>query len=128
MSMKDVTVIGGGVIGCAIARELTRYRIDVVLAEREVEVGFGTAKSNSGIILGGHHSKPGTLKGELAWAGNQRWVELSEELGFGFRELAEPVAQAQANASACIPKRRTSPKCFRPRFPRSSDRTWRIRS
>ena len=83
--MKDVTIIGGGVIGCAIARELTRYRLDIALVEREVEVGFGTSKSNSGIIHGGHHTEPGTLKGELAWAGNQRWVRLAQELGFGFR-------------------------------------------
>jgi len=83
--MKDVAVIGGGVIGCAIARELTRYRLDVVLVESEVEVGFGTSKSNSGIIHGGHHAESGTLKGELAWVGNQGWVRLAEELGFGFR-------------------------------------------
>ena len=83
--MKDVIIIGGGVIGCAIARELTRYHVDVTLLESEVEVGFGTSKSNSGIIHGGHHTEPGTLKGELVWAGNQRWVELAEELGFGFR-------------------------------------------
>ena len=83
--MRDVTVVGGGVIGCAIARELTRYRLDVVLVESEVEVGFGTSKSNSGIIHGGHHTDAGTLKGELAWAGNQGWVRLAQELGFGFR-------------------------------------------
>ncbi|MCP3997931.1 MAG: NAD(P)/FAD-dependent oxidoreductase [bacterium] len=83
--MKDVIIIGGGVVGCAIARELTRYRLDVALLESEIEVGFGTSKSNSGIIHGGHHTKPGTLKGELAWAGNQRWVRLAHELGFGFR-------------------------------------------
>ncbi|MDX2345081.1 MAG: FAD-dependent oxidoreductase, partial [Acidimicrobiia bacterium] len=83
--MKDVTIIGGGVVGCAIARELTRYRLDIALVESEIEVGFGTSKSNSGIIHGGHHTPPGTLKGELAWAGNQRWVRLAQELGFGFR-------------------------------------------
>ena len=80
-----MTIIGGGVIGCGIARELTRYRVDVALVEREVEVGFGTSKSNSGIIHGGHHTEPGTLKGELVWAGNQQWAELAKELGFGFR-------------------------------------------
>jgi glycerol-3-phosphate dehydrogenase len=83
--VKDVTIVGGGVIGCAIARELTRYQLDVALVESEVEVGFGTSKSNSGIIHGGHHTETGTLKGELAWAGNQRWVRLAQELGFGFR-------------------------------------------
>jgi len=87
--MTDVAIIGGGVIGCAIARELTRYRLDVALIESEVEVGFGTSKSNSGIIHGGHHAAPGTLKSELAWAGNQRWGELAEQLGFGFRRTGD---------------------------------------
>ena len=87
--MDDVTIIGGGVIGCAVARELTRYRLDVTLVESEVEVGFGTSKSNSGIIHGGHHTEPDTLKAELAWAGNQRWVELAKELGFGFRRTGD---------------------------------------
>jgi glycerol-3-phosphate dehydrogenase len=82
--VKDVVVIGGGVVGCAVARWLTRYRIDVALIEREVEVGFGTSKANSGIIHGGHHTSPGTVKGDLVWRGNQMWQKLATELGFGF--------------------------------------------
>ena len=82
--VKDVVVIGGGVVGCASARTLTRYRLDVALVEREVEVGFGTSKANSGIIHGGHHTSPGTVKGDLVWRGNQMWQELATELGFGF--------------------------------------------
>ncbi len=82
--MKDVVVIGGGVVGCAIARWLTRYRVDVALIEREVEVGFGTSKANSGIIHAGHHTSPDTVKGDLVWRGNQMWQKLATELGFGF--------------------------------------------
>ena len=50
----DVAIIGGGVVGCSIAHELSRYRLRVVLLERATEVGFGTSKANSGIIHGGH--------------------------------------------------------------------------
>ena len=82
--MKDVVVIGGGVVGCTVARWLTRYRVDVALIEREVEVGFGTSKANSGIIHAGHHTTAGTVKGDLVWRGNQMWRELAGELGFGF--------------------------------------------
>lgn len=85
----DVTIIGGGVIGCAIARELSRYRLRVILLEKECEVGFGTSKSNSGIIHAGHHSSPDTLKGRLEWAGNQKWDSLCAELGFGFERIGE---------------------------------------
>lgn len=85
----DVAIIGGGVIGCTLARELARYRLNVVLVEKECEVGFGTSKSNSGIIHAGHHSSVGTLKGRLEWDGNQRWDDLCRELGFGFERIGE---------------------------------------
>jgi glycerol-3-phosphate dehydrogenase len=85
----DVVIIGGGVVGCAIARELTRYQLQIALLEQEAEVGFGTSKANSGIIHGGHHAAPGTLKGKLEWAGNQRWDRLCDELGFGFKRSGE---------------------------------------
>ena len=85
----DVTIIGGGVVGCAIARELSRYRLDVILIEKEADVGFGTSKSNSGIIHAGHHSDPNTLKGQLEWQGNQLWDDLHRDLGFGFKRIGE---------------------------------------
>ena len=89
MMNYDVTIIGGGVIGCAIARELMRYRLRVVLLEKAPEVGFGTSKANSGIIHGGHHASPATLKGQLEWVGNQMWDRLRDELGFGFKRVGE---------------------------------------
>ena len=70
----DVAVIGAGIVGCAIAHELARARIDVALVDREADVGFGTSKANSGIIHAGHHSTPDTVKGRLEWAGNRRWA------------------------------------------------------
>ncbi len=85
----DVLIIGGGVIGCAIARQLTHYQLHVALLEKAAEVGFGTSKANSGIIHGGHHAAPGTRKGQLEWAGNQRWDRLCQELGFGFKRVGE---------------------------------------
>lgn len=87
--LYDVVIIGGGVVGCAIARELMRYSLRVVLIEKEVEVGFGTSKSNSGIIHAGHHSDPSTLKGQLEWRGNQMWEALHGELAFGFQRIGE---------------------------------------
>ena len=85
----DVLIIGGGIVGCALARELSRFRLAVGLVEKEAEVGFGTTKANSGIIHGGHHAGPATLKGRLEWEGNQLWDSLCEELGFGFRRIGE---------------------------------------
>ena len=87
--MYDVAVIGGGVSGCAIARELAHYNLRIVLIERSAEVGFGTTKTNSGIIHPGHHSPPDTLKGQLAVRGNALFDELREELNFGFSRIGE---------------------------------------
>jgi glycerol-3-phosphate dehydrogenase len=81
----DVTIVGGGVVGCAIAHRLSGTRASVRLVEARAEVGFGTSKANSGIIHSGHRWPPGTLKGELGWRGNRRWGDLAAELGFGFR-------------------------------------------
>ena len=57
----DVAVIGAGVIGCAVARELSRRRARILVLERESDVGEGTSKANSAIIHGGFDAKPGTL-------------------------------------------------------------------
>lgn len=85
----DVIIIGAGVIGCTLARALAHYRLQVALVEQAIEVGFGTSKANSGIIHGGHHTDPATLKGKLEWAGNQQWDQLCAELGFGFKRIGE---------------------------------------
>ncbi|MDA3901992.1 MAG: NAD(P)/FAD-dependent oxidoreductase [Desulfuromusa sp.] len=87
--MYDVIIIGGGIIGCALARELSRYNLRLALIEKEVEVGFGTSKTNSGIIHAGHHSSAETLKGKFEWAGNQRWDDLACDLKFGFKRIGE---------------------------------------
>ena len=94
--MYDVAVIGGGVIGCAIARELSRYNLRIVLIERCAEVGFGTTKTNSGIIHPGHHSPADTLKGQLVVRGNTLFDSLHEELNFGFRRIGEVVVARSA--------------------------------
>lgn len=91
--LYDVVIIGGGIVGCAIARELMHYRLRAVLLEKEIEVDFGTSKANSGIIHSGCHTSPATLKGRLEWAGNQMWARLCAELGFGFKRGKEYAEQ-----------------------------------
>ncbi len=80
----DILIIGGGVVGAAIARELSHYKIRIALLEKEVDVSFGTSKSNSGIIHAGFHSHPGTLHAKLCVEGNRAFDRLSEELEFPF--------------------------------------------
>ncbi len=103
-SVYDVAIIGGGVVGCAIARELSRFRLRVVLLERQEEVGFGTSKTNSGIIHAGHHSSPATLKGRLVVRGNALFDELERDLGFGFRRVGELVVAREPSEMQVLEK------------------------
>ncbi len=100
--MYDVAIIGGGVVGCAIARELSRYHLRTVLLERFAEVGFGTTKTNSGIIHAGQQTTPGTLKGLLEVRGNAMFDQLQRELGFGFRRCGELVVAASDEEMASL--------------------------
>ena len=97
----DIAIIGGGVTGCAIARELSRYRLRIVIIEKYAEVGFGSSKTNSGIIHAGHHSSPATLKGKLVVRGNEMFDTLCKDLNFGFRRIGELVV---ARAESEIPE------------------------
>lgn len=85
----DVIIVGAGIVGCALARELSRYQVRVLLLEKNAEVGFGTSKANSGIVHGGHRAKSGSCKGSLEWRGNQAWDQLHRDLGFGFHRCGE---------------------------------------
>lgn len=84
--MYDVAIIGAGVVGCAIARELSRYDLKICLLEKEDDVSTGASKANSGIVHGGYAAKHGTLKGELCIKGNAMYKNLNEELNFGYRK------------------------------------------
>ena len=60
--MFDVVVIGGGVVGGLILRELTKYALQVCLVEKENDVCMGASKANSGIVHAGYDAKEGSLK------------------------------------------------------------------
>ncbi len=83
--MRDCIIIGAGVTGCAVARELSRYDLDVLVIERSSDVCEGTSKANSGIVHAGYDAKPGTLKAKLNVRGNLMMEELSRELDFPFK-------------------------------------------
>jgi len=85
----DIAIIGGGIIGNAIARELSRYELKTILIEKEIEVSFGTSKANSGIIHSALHDDMRTLKGQLCLRGNALWEKLSQELRIPFERVGE---------------------------------------
>lgn len=82
----DIIVIGGGVVGCAVARELTAYRANVTLLEKAQDVATGTSKANSGIVHAGFDAHPGTNKAKFNVLGAKAFGQAAKELDFPFRQ------------------------------------------
>ena len=85
MRQYDVVVIGAGVSGSAVARELSRKERRIAVLEKACDVCEGTSKANSGIVHAGYDAVPGTLKAKLNVLGNERMESLSRELDFSFK-------------------------------------------
>lgn len=83
--MYDVCIIGAGVTGSSIARELSKYDLKTIVVERGLDVCEGTSKANSGIVHAGFDAEPGTLKAKLNREGNERMEQLSTDLDFAFK-------------------------------------------
>lgn len=83
--MFDVVVVGGGVIGGTILRELTKYELSVCMLERENDVCMGQSKANSGIVHAGFDAQEGTLKAKFNVLGNQMMANYCAELGVKYK-------------------------------------------
>ena len=81
----DVAIIGAGVVGSSIARELSRYEAHICVIEREEDVCNGTSKANSAIIHAGFDATPGSLKAKLNVRGNEMMDQLSKDLDIPFK-------------------------------------------
>ena len=82
--MYDIVIIGAGVAGCAVARELSRYKADILVLEKSEDVCCGTSKANSAIVHAGFDAAEGSLMAKLNVAGNQMMEQLSKDLDFPF--------------------------------------------
>ncbi len=89
--MYDVAVIGAGIIGTAITRELSRYDIKLILIEKDSDVANGTTKANSAIVHSGFDPEPGTLKAKFNAEGNMIYPALCEELEVPFEQIGSLV-------------------------------------
>lgn len=83
--MYDVIIIGSGVSGAASARELSRYKANICVLEKEEDVCCGTSKANSGIVHSGIDAAHGTLMAKLNVLGSEMMEELSRELDFLYK-------------------------------------------
>ena len=85
----DVLVIGGGVTGCAIARELMRYRIGVLLVEKEHDVAMHASGRNDGMVHPGIDLRKGQTKKKYNDLGNSMYDTVCAELGVPFRRIGQ---------------------------------------
>lgn len=84
--MIDVIIIGAGVSGCAIARELSRRKANILVVEKEEDVCCGTSKANSAIVHAGFDAKHGTLMAKLNVQGSRMMPELARQLDFLYKQ------------------------------------------
>ena len=89
--MYDIIIIGGGVAGCAAARELSRYKASICLVEKEEDVCAGTSKANSAIAHAGYDAEPGSLMAKLNVQGNLMMDDVARELDFPFKRIGSMV-------------------------------------
>lgn len=82
----DVVIIGAGIVGSMIARELSKYKLSVAVVEREEDIGMGQSTANSAIIHSGHDPEPGSLKARMNVRGNELWYQIAPELDIPIRK------------------------------------------
>ena len=87
----DIIIIGGGVVGCAIAREAAGYKLKTALLEKEPDVSEGISKANSGVLHAGFNVKPGTMKARFNVEGLSLCRKAAEELDVEYRECGKLV-------------------------------------
>lgn len=80
MTQADVVIVGAGAVGSAIARELSRYKLDVILIDRNEDVGGYASKCNSATLCSGHDAQPGSLEARLTSASNRAYDQICKEL------------------------------------------------
>ncbi len=87
MLKTDVVVIGAGAVGCAIARELSKYKVNVIVVDKNEDVGGDASKSNSAIIHTGYDAAPETLESRLVVAANPMYDEICRDLEVPFKRI-----------------------------------------
>lgn len=100
--MYDVVIIGAGVTGAAIARELSKFKLSVALVEKQPDVAMGATKANSAIVHGGYAEAHDKLKGRLCYQGRREFAALDGQLHFGFKAIGSLVLAFEEAQKAAL--------------------------
>ena len=85
----DILIIGGGAVGCAVARELSRYDVSIALLEKEADVAAGASGRNSAVVHAGFNNKPGSLMAKLCVEGNRGFEAACRELDVPYKKTGK---------------------------------------
>ena len=96
-STFDLIIIGAGVIGCAIARELSKFRLSVAVLEKAADVGWGTSCRNSGVVHAGFNNKTGSLMARFCVEGNQSFEAFCAPLDAPYEKQGKLVVARNAS-------------------------------
>ncbi len=105
MEHLDVAVIGGGLLGCFAARELSRRKLDIALLETREDVCTGISRANTAVVYPGYDHKPGTLKAEMTVRANASFDRLCKELDVPFSRCGSLMLSFGPRADAVLSKK-----------------------
>lgn len=87
----DIAIVGAGITGCAIARQLARYDLSICVVEAANDIALGASKANGGLVHAGYDPAPGTIKAQVNARGCELYGTWAQELGFLFRRTGSMV-------------------------------------
>ena len=89
MQRSDVIIIGAGGVGCAVARELSRYKLNITVLEKECDVAGGISGRNSAVVHAGFNNRPGSLMAKLCVEGNQGFEDICRKLDVPYKKTGK---------------------------------------
>ena len=87
----DIAIVGAGITGCAIARQLARFDLSICVVEAANDIALGASKANGGLVHAGYDPTPGTVKALVNARGCELYGTWAQELGFLFRRTGSMV-------------------------------------
>ena len=91
MYYSDIIIVGSGIVGCCLARELSRFSVSVAVLDRGCDVAEGASKANSGIVHAGYDAVPGTKKALYNVRGAAMFPDLCRALNVPYRKCGAMV-------------------------------------